>query len=41
MHKYGIIIAFFALCLIVALIGEYQVAQEPGAAIIFSAMKTP
>lgn len=40
MHKYGIIIAFFALCLIVALIGEYQVAQ-PGAAIIFSAMKTP
>ncbi len=27
MHKYGIIIAFFALCLIVALIGEYQVAQ--------------
>ncbi|SUI59263.1 Uncharacterised protein [Serratia marcescens] len=24
MHKYGIIIAFFALCLIVALIGEYQ-----------------
>lgn len=41
MHKYGIIIAFFALCLIVALIGEYQVAQGPGAAIIFSAMKTP
>lgn len=27
MHKYGIIIAFFALCLIVALIGEYQVAH--------------
>lgn len=27
MHKYGIIIAFFVLCLIVALIGEYQVVQ--------------
>ncbi|MGE0971535.1 ABC transporter permease [Klebsiella sp. WOUb02] len=27
MHKYGIIIAFFVLCLIVALIGEYQVTQ--------------
>lgn len=27
MHKYGIIIAFFVLCLIVALIGEYQVSQ--------------
>ncbi|WP_407690296.1 ABC transporter permease [Rouxiella silvae] len=27
MHKYGIIIAFFVLCLIVALTGEYQVAQ--------------
>lgn len=28
MHKYGIIIAFFVLCLIVAIIGEYQVAQN-------------
>lgn len=27
LHKYGIIIAFFVLCLIVALIGEYQVNQ--------------
>ncbi|WP_370521032.1 ABC transporter permease [Pantoea sp. BAV 3049] len=27
MHKYGIIIAFFVLCLIVATIGEYQVAK--------------
>lgn len=27
LHKYGIIIAFFALCLIVALVGEYQVSQ--------------
>lgn len=30
MHKYGIIIAFFALCLIVALIGGYQVLRGPG-----------
>lgn len=27
MHKYGIIIAFFVLCLIVALVGEYLVSQ--------------
>jgi len=27
MHKYGIVIAFFVLCLIVSLIGEYQVSQ--------------
>ncbi|WP_369814397.1 ABC transporter permease [Erwinia sp. Leaf53] len=27
MHKYGIILAFFALCLIVAAVGEYQVSQ--------------
>lgn len=27
LHQYGIIVAFFVLCLMVALVGEYQVAQ--------------